>query len=148
MAGTVGALGGSTLGKMLDGQKLLLIFALLMLVVGALMLRNRTGAGDFAVRLGRDNFPALLGLGLAAAPYRASSESAAPALTLATRMPILNAIGSSLVAVRAFGLTTAANYAFSGLVDWRLAIVSLQGAPLAACLARGWPNTSPAKGAH
>jgi uncharacterized membrane protein YfcA len=33
----------------------------------------------------------------------------------------LNAIGSSLVAVTAFGTTTAVSYAASGLVDWRLA---------------------------
>jgi hypothetical protein len=46
---------------------------------------------------------------------------------LATGMPILNAIGSSLVAVTAFGLTTAANYAWSGLVDWRLAAIFLAG---------------------
>ena len=38
-------------------------------------------------------------------------------------MPILAAIGSSLVAVTAFGLTTALNYAWSDLVDWPLAAV-------------------------
>ena len=42
---------------------------------------------------------------------------------LATGMPILSAVGSSLVAVTAFGLTTAANYASSGYVDWILAAV-------------------------
>jgi uncharacterized membrane protein YfcA len=49
---------------------------------------------------------------------------------LATGMPIVNAIGSSLVAVTAFGATAALNYAFSGLVDWRLAIVFLVGGVL------------------
>jgi uncharacterized membrane protein YfcA len=44
-----------------------------------------------------------------------------PALIAATSMPIYQAIGTSLVAVSAFGLTTAANYAASGLVDWSLA---------------------------
>lgn len=44
-----------------------------------------------------------------------------------TGMPILNAIGSSLVAVTAFGLTTATNYARSGSVDWRLALVFVGG---------------------
>ena len=37
------------------------------------------------------------------------------------------AIGSSLVAVTAFGLTTALNYAGSGLVDWPLAAVFVVG---------------------
>jgi uncharacterized membrane protein YfcA len=42
-------------------------------------------------------------------------------------MPMINAIGSSLVAVSAFGLTTAANYAWSGLVDWPLALAFIAG---------------------
>jgi uncharacterized membrane protein YfcA len=42
-------------------------------------------------------------------------------------MPMINAVGSSLVAVTAFGLTTAANYAFSGLVDWLLALAFILG---------------------
>lgn len=44
-----------------------------------------------------------------------------PALMRSARLPIINAIGSSLVAVSALGATTAASYAWSGLVDWRIA---------------------------
>jgi hypothetical protein len=44
-----------------------------------------------------------------------------------TGMPMINAVGSSLVAVTAFGLTTALNYAFSGLVDWGLAATFIGG---------------------
>lgn len=40
---------------------------------------------------------------------------------------MINAVGSSLLAVTAFGLTTAANYAISGLVDWPLALVFIGG---------------------
>ena len=40
---------------------------------------------------------------------------------------MINAVGTSLVAVTAFGLTTAANYALSGLVDWMLAGVFVVG---------------------
>jgi uncharacterized membrane protein YfcA len=50
-----------------------------------------------------------------------------PALILATGMPILNAVGLSLVSVTAFGLTTAGNYARSGLVDWTLASLFVAG---------------------
>jgi uncharacterized membrane protein YfcA len=39
----------------------------------------------------------------------------------ATGMPLRSAVGTSLVAVTAFGAATATNYALSGLVDWRLA---------------------------
>src|SRR5688572_24239957 len=51
VAGVIGAFGGSTLGKMVDGQKLLALFAVLMIVVGALMLRKRLGGGEPAVKL-------------------------------------------------------------------------------------------------
>jgi uncharacterized membrane protein YfcA len=50
-----------------------------------------------------------------------------PGLVSSTHMPILNAVGTSLVAVTAFGLTTSLNYAFSGLVDWDLAFVFIAG---------------------
>lgn len=53
---------------------------------------------------------------------------------MATGMPILSAVGSSLVAVTAFGLTTAANYAFSGLVDWALAALFVGGGVLGGLL--------------
>jgi uncharacterized membrane protein YfcA len=43
-----------------------------------------------------------------------------PGLMLATRMPMIKAVGSSLLAVGSFGLATAVNYALSGLVDWSI----------------------------
>jgi uncharacterized protein len=50
-----------------------------------------------------------------------------PGLVASTGMPMLNAVGSSLVAVTAFGLTTALNYAVSGLIDWTLAGLFIGG---------------------
>ena len=50
-----------------------------------------------------------------------------PGLVMATSMPLLNAIGSSLVSVAAFGATTAASYALSGLVDWGVALTFIVG---------------------
>jgi len=50
-----------------------------------------------------------------------------PGLIVASGMPILNAVGSSLFSVGAFGVTTAANYAASGLVDWRVAGLFIAG---------------------
>jgi uncharacterized membrane protein YfcA len=46
---------------------------------------------------------------------------------LATGMSIMNAVSSSLVAVTAFGLTTAASYAWSGLISWGLAGLFIAG---------------------
>ena len=57
-----------------------------------------------------------------------------PSLMLATGMHVLNAIGSSLVSVTAFGLTTAGNYAWSGLVDWPLAGLFIGGGVLGSLL--------------
>jgi len=65
-AGIVGAFVGSIFGKMIDGQKLLALFALLMLVIAALMLKTRARVGLPSVKMNWSNFPALVGLGLAA----------------------------------------------------------------------------------
>jgi hypothetical protein len=131
-AGVTGAFAGSSLSKMVDGQRLLVMFALLMFVVGTTMLRRRKTAGLEGVELDRRNLPKLLLLGLLAGLLSGffgigGGFLIVPGLMLATGMPILNAIGSSLVAVTAFGLTTAANYAWSGLVDWKLAGIFLAG---------------------
>lgn len=139
VAGVIGALGGSTLGKMVDGQKLLALFAVLMMVVGALMLRKRSGGGEAAVRLSRENFPKLAGIGLATGALSGffgigGGFLIVPGLILATGMPILYAVGSSLVGVTAFGLTTASSYALSGLVDWTLAGLFIGGGVLGGLL--------------
>lgn len=131
-AGVAGALAGSSVSKLVDGQRLLMMFAVLMFVVGASMLRRRKSAGQEGVHLSRENLPKLLVLGFLTGLLSGffgigGGFLIVPGLMLATGMPILNAIGSSLVAVSAFGLTTAANYAWSGLVDWRLAAIFLVG---------------------
>src|SRR5580698_5838172 len=64
-AGIIGALIGSIFGKMLDGQKLLALFALLMLVIAALMLKGRSKTGLPDVRITMANMPAVVGLGVA-----------------------------------------------------------------------------------
>lgn len=135
IAGVGGAFAGSTLGKAFDGQKLLFLFAIVMVVVGVLMLRRRGSAGNPAVVLGRDNASKLIGLGAGAGAFSGffgigGGFLVVPGLTAATGMPMINAIGSSLVAVTAFGLTTALNYAASGLVDWMLAAAFIAGGVL------------------
>ena len=51
LAGVVGAAIGSTLGKLVEGQQLLFLFALAMIAVGVAMLRPRATAGDPDVRM-------------------------------------------------------------------------------------------------
>ena len=131
-AGIVGAFLGSTLGKALDGQRLLFLFALVMILVGILMLRTRGAIGDPEVRLHREIAPKVIGYGAATGLFSGffgigGGFLIVPGLIASTGMPMINAVGSSLVAVTAFGLTTAINYAASGLVDWRLASFFIGG---------------------
>ncbi|MGN6579697.1 MAG: sulfite exporter TauE/SafE family protein [Bordetella sp.] len=131
-AGVIGAMLGSSLGKAVDGQKLLAAFALLMLAVGALMLRNRGGSEAAAaqpVRHRSARVSAMGGLtGLLSGFFGIGGGFLiVPGLMYSARVPILYAVGSSLVAVTAFGLTTAVNYAWVGWVDWPLAFVFIGG---------------------
>ncbi len=132
VTGIAGAFIGSTLGKMVDGQKLLVLFALLMLLVGILMLRKRGAQGDPDAQCSRENVHRVAGFGGLTGIFSGffgigGGFLIVPGLIASTNMPILYAIGSSLVAVTAFGLTTTMNYAFSGYVDWLLAAVFVTG---------------------
>lgn len=139
LSGIAGAAGGAQLGKMVDGSRLLMLFGVLMVVVGVLMTRPRKSGGNPDVRLTRANMPRLLPL-LIGTGFLVGALSGffgigggfliVPGLMGATAMPLINAIGSSLVSVTAFGLTTAASYAWSGFVDWQLAGLFIAGGAL------------------
>lgn len=138
-AGVAGALAGSTAGKAFDGQKLLFLFAIVMVIVGVAMLRGRKTGGDPDAQCNARNAPNVLGYGLGTGAFSGffgigGGFLIVPGLMASTGMPIINAIGSSLVAVAAFGLTTAFNYALSGLVDWPLALVFVAGGALGGVL--------------
>jgi uncharacterized membrane protein YfcA len=129
-AGVVGAFGGSMAAKAVDGQRLLALFGLVMVVVGLLMLRPRSSEGDPDVRLTTESAgklaPPLIGVGSIVGLFSGffgigGGFLIVPGLMLATGMPLSNAIGTSLFAVSAFGAATAASYAVSGLIDWPMA---------------------------
>jgi uncharacterized membrane protein YfcA len=139
VAGVVGAWFGARLGKAIDGQQLLVLFALLMLVVAGLMFRARGREGDATVVLNRSNAPRLLFSGgvtglLSGFFGIGGGFLVVPGLVASTGMPILFAVGSSLVAVTAFGLTTALSYATSGLVLWPLAAAFVVGGAVGSVL--------------
>ena len=135
-AGIAGAAAGAALGKAVDGDKLLGLFGLLMIAVGLAMLRPRKGGDNPDIQLTRANARRLLPL-LAGVGFLVGAASGffgigggfliVPGLVGATAMPILNAVGSSLVSVTAFGATTATSYAVSGLVDWGIAGIFVAG---------------------
>jgi uncharacterized membrane protein YfcA len=129
-AGVIGAFGGATAAKAMDGQRLLALFGLVMIVVGALMLRGRRSEGDPDVKLTRESaaklVPALVATGFTVGLFSGffgigGGFLIVPGLMLATGMPLTSAIGTSLFAVSALGAATAASYAFSGFVDWPMA---------------------------
>lgn len=131
-AGIVGAAFGSSAGKAFDGQKLLFLFALVMIVIGIKVLHTRRDFGRPDVVCQRQNAPKVFGFGLGTGLFSGffgigGGFLIVPGLIAATGMPMLNAVGTSLVAVTAFGLTTTFNYAVSGLVDWGLAAVIIAG---------------------
>ena len=134
--GVAGAAIGSPAGKAVDGESLLALFGVAMVAVGLSIARRPAAAGNAAVRLdsasARHLLPRIvvsaLGVGFLAGFFGIGGGFLiVPGLIFSTGMPLLNAIGSSLVSVTAFGVTTAGNYALSGLVDWRLAALLLAG---------------------
>ncbi|MBN8999673.1 MAG: sulfite exporter TauE/SafE family protein, partial [Rhizobiales bacterium] len=136
IAGIVGAAAGAAIGKAFDGQRLLALFGVLMIVIGGLQLLPRRGGSNPDVRLhlgtARALLPWLIGTGLVvgfASGFFGIGGGflIVPGLVGATAMPIVNAIGSSLVSVSAFGATTAASYALSGYVDWWVAALFIAG---------------------
>ncbi len=152
VAGVIGAIAGSSLGKAVDGEHLLALFAVLMVVVAFRMLVNRHAAGRERVRLDRQNTPKLIAFGLATGAVSGffgigGGFLIVPALMAATGMPIIQAVGSSLVAVTLFGLSTSANYAISGLVNVSLALVFISGGVVGGWVgARGATHLAATKG--
>lgn len=137
--GVVGALGGSSLGKAMDGDRLIFLFGILMIVVGVLMLWPQKVVAvecrpvdlkmclsTATVALAAGTTSGFFGIG--------GGFLIVPGLMLATGMPMINAIGTSLLSVGAFGLATALNYASSGLVDWWLATEFIGGGTVSGIL--------------
>jgi len=137
VVGAVGAALGSLLGKTFNGQRLLFLFAILMVVVGVLMLRRGRASRSEPVA-GQERgdehsrpllvMAAALGVGLLSGFFGIGGGFLiVPGLLLSTGMAMIYAVGSSLLAVGSFGLTTAVSYAFSGLVDWLVALEYIAG---------------------
>jgi uncharacterized membrane protein YfcA len=132
VAGVAGAALGAFLGRQVDGQRLLFLFGLVMLAVAAGMFSGRAAGGDPSVQINRTIGIRLGGAGLMVGFLSGffgigGGFLIVPAIMLGSGMTAINAVGSSLVSVGAFGLTTAATYAAAGLVDWRVAAIFVLG---------------------
>ena len=132
-AGSIGALVGSSIGLLVDGKRLLLLFGVLMIAIGLLMLRptkTLSAADRRPVDFRACSITAATALvtGMAAGFFGIGGGLLiVPALIFSTGMPMIIAVGSSLLAVGTFGLTTALNYARGGMVDWHLAAEFIAG---------------------
>ncbi len=142
-SGVIGAFAGARLGKAVGGEFLLFLFGLVMIGVGISMFLRKSAGGNPDVHLdqasARKLLPSLVAYGLGVGALSGffgigGGFLIVPGLINATDMPILNAVGSSLVSVAAFGLATAASYAMSGLVDWHIAGLLLAGGVAGALL--------------
>ncbi len=129
LCGLAGASAGSSLGKLCDAQWLLRGLSVLMLVIAASMILRRSveGAAQAPVEwrrlamfgAGSGSLAGLFGIG--------GGFLIVPGLVSATGMSTAEAVATSLIAVTAFGATTAANYALSGFVDWSVALALIAG---------------------
>ncbi|CAM5514337.1 putative membrane transporter protein OS=Afipia felis OX=1035 GN=NCTC12722_00090 PE=3 SV=1 [Afipia felis] len=131
-AGTLGAFAGSSIGKVIDGQRLLFFFGLAMVAVGLAMLRPVQPGGACERQAGLKTYLGVIGVAFivgAASGFFGIGGGflIVPGLVLATGIPMIHAVGSSLFAVGCFGLATAMNYAWSGFVDWPVAGIFVAG---------------------
>ncbi len=138
IAGLAGSFLGSSLAKQVDGEQLLLFFAVAMAAIALSMLRRPKAEGDPQVHITWRLTLKLAPLGLltgAAAGFFGIGGGflIVPGLMAATGMTLANAAASSLLSVALFGAATSANYALSGLVHWPVAGLFIVGG-----VAGGW----------
>jgi len=131
--GIAGAYGGAQLGKLTPPGPLLLAFAGFMALVGLLMLLPaRPAAAAESITLTPARALRLAPMGLAVGTASGffgigGGFLIVPGLMKAGGLPMLNAVASSLVAVFAFGATTAASYAAAGEVQWPIGAAMIAG---------------------
>lgn len=139
LASVLGAMIGARLGQATDSQLLLALLGVLMIVVAGLMLRSsrRAPGASHDPESGAQGWVLLqlgaMGLGIGALASLVGVGGGfltVPALMFATGMPLLNAVGSSLVAVTAVAGTTALTYASAHLVEWHIAALLVAGGVL------------------
>jgi uncharacterized protein len=130
--GVSGAALGCTLGKHTEGQRLLLLFGILMVAIAASMAMRQENGGELRAGLHWEKAPWVAGMGFIVGALSGffgigGGVLVVPGLVASASLPMILAIGSSLVSVTAFSATTATIYAFSGLTDWRLVLLFVIG---------------------
>ncbi len=131
-SGVSGAALGCTLGQHTEGHKLLLLFGVAMVAIAASMSLRRDGGGGVRTPMHWHAAPRVAGTGFVVGALAGffgigGGVLAVPGLVASAALPMILAIGSSLVSVTAFSATTATIYALAGLTDWRLVLLFVGG---------------------
>jgi uncharacterized membrane protein YfcA len=135
-AGMGGAFAGSRWSLHVDGGAVMLVLAAIVAIVGASMLTGRqTQPVAVPVQGATGRGFATAGAGVAVGGVAgffgiSGGFLSVPALHFIARVPMLEAVASSLLSVVVFGTTTAVNYAAAGKVDLRLALALVAGGVL------------------
>jgi uncharacterized membrane protein YfcA len=132
VSGVTGAALGCKLGQHTEGRKLLLLFGVAMVAIATLTALRRDSGGAPRMQVRWDNIPRVASTGFVVGTLAGffgigGGVLAVPGLVASASLPMINAIGSSLVSVTAFSLTTATIYALAGLTDWRLVLLFVSG---------------------
>ncbi len=134
LAGILGAALGSKLGLMVQGQHLLLLFALLMIVISVLMWRRGDRRTEEIQSGGVVRFSLARVVGTGFAVGAASGFFGigggfliVPGLIMSAGLSMIAAVGTSLLSVFAFGATTAVQYALAGKIDFPVALLFIVG---------------------
>lgn len=133
-AGVSGAFAGSRWSLRVDGGSLMLLLAAIVALVAVLMFsRTQAAAGKVALEQSESGRSfATAGAGVAVGGVAgffgiSGGFLTVPALHFIARVPMLEAVASSLVSVVVFGTTTATNYAMAGKVDLSLVLALVAG---------------------
>lgn len=136
LPGIGGTLLGAQLGLLTPSANLLLFFAIFMGIIAVLMLRKKASKYDVqnsakqsTIMLSKKNIP-LSGffVGTLAGYFGIGGGFLiVPTLMYSGGLSIIDAIGTSLVSVSAFGLTTASSYLVAGNVDVLIASMFVIG---------------------
>lgn len=136
--GIAGVLLGAQLGLITPGNDLLFIFALLMIAIAIYMLRRKCVDAASETPPLRGGLFKILGIGflvgLSSGYFGIGGGFLiVPGLIYSAGLNIIQAIGTSLMAVGTFGVVTAARYAISGDMNLLISVLFVSGG-----VAGGW----------
>jgi Sulfite exporter TauE/SafE. len=145
LPGAAGAIIGSYIGHLVGGGLLLFTFGFVMIGVAMAMLRTEnigSAGGVIPVHRLIRVIPAGLTVGILSGVFGIGGRFLiVPALVYSAGLTMVNAVGTSLIVVGTFGVTSAATYAVFGEVSPVIAILFLLGG-----VAGGYVGTRVASG--